>query len=198
MSVFEKLSSLAHTSGIQYGLDRIRNAAATLNNPQSGLKNVIHIAGTNGKGSTAHFLAQMALQCGLTVGSYTSPHIYSYTERIQYDLNTISESEFERLFSKIESTELPPLTEFELLTLMGFLYFQDTQPDVVILETGLGGRLDATNLCEPRACIITQVGIDHEDYLGKGISNIATIRPADHTSTFVSAGSAPSANSGDR
>lgn len=166
------LQSLAYQKGINYDLSNFQKTLATFDNPHHHLKNIIHIAGTNGKGSTLTFIASALQDLGYTVGTYTSPHIHSYCERIQINNESISEKDFSRFFEKArESNSLQ--TEFEVLTLMAFLYFQEKNPDYSIIETGLGGRLDATNVVTPIISIITKIGLDHEAILGNTLEEIA-------------------------
>ena len=141
----EKLTS----SGMFYinlSLDRIKSVLEKFGNPQRSL-NCIHVAGTNGKGSTCSMLDSILRSAGYKVGLYTSPHIFEYTERIKINGQEISKEDFAELFAEVNSKGVQ-LTEFEILTVMMFLYFQRKEVEVVILETGLGGRFDATNVIE--------------------------------------------------
>lgn len=157
---------------IDLGLDRISLALEKLGNPQDDLK-CIHVAGTNGKGSVCAILAAILKEAGYKVGLYTSPHIYEYTERIKVNEVEISKEDFARLFEKVISTEVP-LTEFEILTGIMFLYFKEQNVDYVVLETGMGGRFDATNVIKKNLCsIITHIDLDHTDRLGKTKDEIA-------------------------
>lgn len=169
------LSQKVLRRGINYNLDTITAAAKSLGNPQSQLSPVIHIAGTNGKGSTLHYIAKALESQGKQVGTYTSPHIKTYTERIVINSTPISESDFTQYFTKVQEVpQYKELSEFEVLTLMSFLYFKEKSPDIILYETGLGGKLDTTNLVEPQLCIITKIARDHEEILGKTLSKIAT------------------------
>jgi dihydrofolate synthase/folylpolyglutamate synthase len=135
----------------------------------------IHIAGTNGKGSTATFLSSILMHNGYRVGLFTSPHLLDIRERIQINRQMISPEEFTRLTDKIRET-LPnerALSYFEFLTLMAFLYFQENKVDIAIIETGLGGRLDATNVIQPQVVIITPIAFDHKRHLGHTLADIA-------------------------
>ncbi|MBQ4115597.1 bifunctional folylpolyglutamate synthase/dihydrofolate synthase [bacterium] len=157
---------------IDLSLDRISSALEKLGNPQDKLK-YIHVAGTNGKGSTCSILASILQEAGYKTGLYTSPHIYDYTERIKINGADISKEDFASLFEKVKNTEIH-LTEFEILTAMMFLYFESRNVDIVILETGLGGRFDATNVIKENLCsVITQIDLDHTDRLGKTRDEIA-------------------------
>lgn len=161
---------------IDLGLDRISKVLGVFDNPQDKLK-YIHVAGTNGKGSTCAILDSILREAGYRVGLYTSPHIYSYTERIKINGTEISEDEFASIFEEVqvEAEKLKiHLTEFEVLTVIMFLYFFRNNVEIVIMETGLGGRFDATNVIKENLCsIITQIDFDHTERLGKTIDEIA-------------------------
>ncbi|MCX7766502.1 MAG: bifunctional folylpolyglutamate synthase/dihydrofolate synthase, partial [Candidatus Sumerlaeia bacterium] len=156
------------------------NFVERLGNPQQRLK-LIHIAGTKGKGSTGSLLASVLHSAGYRTGFYCSPHIYSYRERIQIDGNWISEEDFAHIITELKqhwhNVGSPSArsfrTVFELLTAGAFLYFLKKQVDVAVIETGLGGRLDATNIIKPLLSIITTIGFDHKYLLGDTISEIA-------------------------
>ena len=157
---------------IDLGLERISAVLAKLGNPQDDLK-CIHVAGTNGKGSVCAILDSVLRNAGYKTGLYTSPHIWEYTERIKFCGDEISQEKFAEYVEKILDIKIH-LTEFEILTVMAFLYFKDMGADVVILETGLGGRLDATNVIKKNLCaIITQIDLDHTDRLGNTKDEIA-------------------------
>lgn len=157
---------------IDLGLERIAAVLEKFGNPQDDLK-CIHVAGTNGKGSVCAMLESILCTAGYKTGMYTSPHIWEYTERIKINGNEIPKEKFAQYVSQISETEIH-LTEFEILTVIAFLYFRDENVDVVILETGLGGRLDATNVIKENLCaIITQIALDHTDRLGKTKDEIA-------------------------
>ncbi|RAP34348.1 hypothetical protein DID77_01290 [Candidatus Marinamargulisbacteria bacterium SCGC AG-439-L15] len=172
----DTLSQKVYRRGINYSLDALKSASKDLNSPEKHLSPVVHVAGTNGKGSTIAFLRQILQNSGYTVGSFTSPHLYSYQERIAINNVSISEDEFSRYFTMIKkgSPLYDSLSEFEVLTLMSFLYFKDKKPDIILYETGLGGRLDTTNLVHPNLCIITQIDKDHENILGNTLEKIAS------------------------
>jgi len=173
VNIEKQLCELAKTSGINYDLTHITKALALLGNPHLGLK-YIHIAGTNGKGTTADFIAQTLEHHGSKVGIYTSPHLFSYTERFQINGTKISSSKLSSYISLIkDKTNAISLTEFEILTLVAFLYFKDEQVDFVVLETGLGGRLDATNIVIPILTVITTISYDHQAILGNTLREIA-------------------------
>ena len=157
---------------IELGLNRIQKALETLGNPQDDLQ-YIHVAGTNGKGSVCTMLESILREAGYKTGLYTSPHIYDYTERIKIDGINISKEVFASLFEEVNKLDVH-LTEFEILTVIMFLYFKRNNVDIVILETGLGGRFDATNVIKKNLCaIITQIDLDHTERLGDTKEKIA-------------------------
>ena len=155
--------------GIKSGLDNIRSLCELLGNPHQKLK-VIHIAGTNGKGSTAYFIFKALNKAGYKVGLFTSPHLISMRERFQLNNSAISQEAFIKECALIQKAlEKNPdvtATYFEILTAIAFHYFAQEQVDYLILETGLGGRLDSTNICQPIATVVTQIGLDHINILG--------------------------------
>ena len=161
---------------INLGLERMAKLAKIFSNPQDNLK-IVHIAGTNGKGSTCAMLAKICEENGLKTGLFTSPHLKNYTERFKINFKDISEQEFANYLELVEKTAKEnkiDLTEFEILTMMAFLYFKNEKTDIVIMETGMGGRLDATNIIKnPILTIITSISSDHLDRLGKTIESIA-------------------------
>ena len=132
----------------------------------------IHVAGTNGKGSVCALLTRIFLDHGYKVGTYTSPHILSVRERIQLQAESISESRMSELVEKYE-TYFSDLSYFEVLTLVAFLFFYEEKVHFAVIETGLGGRLDATNVITPLVSIITSVSVDHKQHLGETVSEIA-------------------------
>lgn len=159
-----------------FDLGRMRQLLAAMGNPQKSLK-VVHVAGTKGKGSTCAMLASMLQACGYTVGLYTSPHLIDLRERITINNNMISYNDMAELFKLIAENEQvvgdPPPTFFEILTAASLKYFADQAVDVAILETGLGGRLDCTNVCDPLVTGITHISLDHTNLLGPDIVSIA-------------------------
>ena len=162
---------------ITLGLDRIGKILDSFSNPENSFSSV-HIAGTNGKGSTASILEAVLIEDKKEiVGKYTSPHIFSYTERIKVNGENISEKDFERLTELVFEREAElkiSLTEFEILTVVAFLYFKEKNVTLAILETGLGGRLDATNVIKkPLISIITSISYDHKELLGDTIEEIS-------------------------
>ncbi|MFC7678084.1 bifunctional folylpolyglutamate synthase/dihydrofolate synthase [Paenibacillus sp. GCM10028914] len=167
--------------GIRPGLERIEGMLEQLGNPERRLK-FIHVAGTNGKGSTCAFLTEVLLQSGYSVGTFTSPYITKFTNRFQYNGEDIPEETLLKLANKLyplvqemAATDLGSPTMFEVSTALAILYYAvDSVPDVVVWETGLGGRMDVTNVVHPVISVITNIGMDHTDILGETISEIAT------------------------
>ncbi|MEO5355901.1 MAG: bifunctional folylpolyglutamate synthase/dihydrofolate synthase [Nitrospirae bacterium YQR-1] len=162
--------------GIKLGLQNTRCICALLHNPESDVK-IIHIAGTNGKGTTAKVMQSILTGAGYKTGLFTSPHMVRFTERITIDGSEISESEVVTLTGVIldalrEHPDIKP-TFFEFVTAMAFLYFKNTECDWVVLETGMGGRFDSTNVVTPALSIITTIGEDHKEFLGDTIEKIA-------------------------
>ena len=163
-----------------FNLEGFRRFMGELDNPQNAFRS-IHIAGTKGKGSVAAILEAALASAGLQTGVYTSPHIATYLERFHINGRNITEEKFvgwiNFLRGKIkESQRKPPRryrTVFELLTALAFLYFQEQKVDIAILETGLGGRLDATNVVLPLVSVITPIGLDHTNLLGTHLRDIA-------------------------
>lgn len=161
---------------INLGLDRISKILDLLGNPQDKLK-IIHVAGTNGKGSVCTIIAAILVKSGMKTGLYTSPHIYEYTERIKINGYDIKKDDFTRYIfkiCKIADENNIHLTEFEILTAVMFKYFADNNVDIAVVETGLGGRFDATNVIKKNLCsIITHIDLDHTERLGSTKSKIA-------------------------
>ena len=165
--------------GDKYDLSRMELACNIIGNPENSL-NVIHIAGTNGKGSTVSYLKNILLAEGYNVGTFTSPYIISFNERITYNYNNISTDELLYYINKVYSLHYEVLEKyndaisfFELLTLISLLYFKDKQCDYVIYEVGLGGKLDATNVVKPIITSITNINFDHMHILGNTLDKIA-------------------------
>ncbi len=158
------------------GLDRIKGLCEFLGNPQDDLK-FIHVAGTNGKGSFCAMLSSILSKTGLKVGRYTSPFILEFNERIAVNNTPISNNDLIRIVEKIkaycDSLEDKP-TEFEIITAIGFYYFKEQHCDVILLECGLGGRFDATNIItSPLLSVITGIDFDHQNFLGDTVEEIA-------------------------
>ena len=159
--------------GQKPGLDRIRRLLERLGGPQRELK-FVHIAGSNGKGSAAAMLASVLTAAGLKTGLYTSPHLWSVRERFQVDGVPIFGEDFAEITAQVlEQSE--DETEFELMTAIGMVHFLRSGCDIVVLETGLGGRLDSTNVIDaPEAAVITRIGLEHTELLGDTLDKIAT------------------------
>ena len=160
----------------QPGLDRIKELMEFMGNPQNDMK-YIHIAGTNGKGSTAAMLAAVLTRAGYKTGLYTSPHIYRFNERMQINGEMISDEEICELADYIkpftEKMSQAP-TEFELISAFGFEYFKRKKCQIVVLEVGLGGRMDSTNIIpSPEVAVLTAIGLDHTGVLGNSLTEIA-------------------------
>jgi dihydrofolate synthase/folylpolyglutamate synthase len=164
-----------HPERIDLSLDRMRRLLADLGNPQDALPPVIHIAGTNGKGSVAAFLAASLEVAGKTVSVYTSPHLVRFAERFHVAGQTLGDEALLALFEEVERINAgQAITEFEITTAAAFLAMARAPADVAILETGLGGRFDATNVViRPMATIITPIALDHTAFLGPDIATIA-------------------------
>ena len=163
--------------GAKFGLDNTFKLAALAGNPQDQLR-FIHVAGTNGKGSTCAMLESIYRAGGLRVGLFTSPHLVSFRERIQVNRRLIPESEVVRLVTELQPwlKQFPPghhPTFFEVVTVMALRWFAEQQCELVIWETGLGGRLDATNIVTPLASVITNIAFDHQQWLGETLEKIA-------------------------
>ena len=160
--------------GIQLGLETMTALTMRLGMPQTRYR-TLHIAGTNGKGSTAAMAAAMLQAAGYRVGLYTSPHLVEFRERIRVNGEMIAESRVAQLTEQLQVLCQPDLspTFFEYTTAMAFQHFADSGVDVAVLEVGLGGRFDATNVVTPMACAITTISLDHQEYLGNTRSSIA-------------------------
>jgi dihydrofolate synthase / folylpolyglutamate synthase len=173
MNKFKSLEYLVslNVDKMHFGLQAITKLLACLGNPQNSYKTVL-IAGTNGKGSTAAMIASVLRSAGYNVGLYTSPHLVDVRERIVVNGNKIPLKEFNRTISHIKNKMGEPVTYFEFLTSAAFLYFKKRKIDIAVLEVGLGGRLDATNVCRPVVSIITNIDFDHTTYLGNTLEEI--------------------------
>jgi len=160
--------------GIKLGLMTITALMVRLGMPQTRYR-TLHIAGTNGKGSTAAMAAAVLQAAGYRVGLYTSPHLVEFRERIRVNGEMIAESRVAQLTEQLQALCQPDLspTFFEYTTAMAFQHFADSGVDVAVLEVGLGGRFDATNLIAPMACAVTTISLDHQEYLGTTCSSIA-------------------------
>lgn len=162
--------------GIKLGLINTISLLEIVGNPHKRFRS-IHIAGTNGKGSTAAMMASILQSSGLKVGLYTSPHLVSFTERIRINNVPISEERVAYITSTLKSKILthnhPLPTFFEFTTVMAFKYFAEENVDIAVVEVGMGGRLDATNVITPLVSIITNISYDHQEFLGKTLTEIA-------------------------
>ncbi|MCU8103000.1 bifunctional tetrahydrofolate synthase/dihydrofolate synthase [Shewanella sp. SM101] len=156
-----------HPTEIDMGLTRVSKVAQTLGLLDLGPTKIVTVAGTNGKGTTCAMLENILRLSGLTVGVYSSPHMLKYNERVRINGSDVSDSDFVTAFEQIEAARGDiSLTFFEYATLAGLILFKTAQLDVVILEVGLGGRLDATNIIDADISVLTSVDLDHESYLG--------------------------------
>ncbi|HEM6303746.1 TPA: bifunctional folylpolyglutamate synthase/dihydrofolate synthase [Streptococcus suis] len=161
-----------------YKMEKIEYALELLGDPQFAVP-VIHVAGTNGKGSTIAFLRQLFQAHGMRVGSFVSPHMVSVHDRICIDSQPISDHDFQHYLQKVYDLEqevadrYEPFRYFEVMVLIMFLYFQDQQPHVALVEVGIGGLLDTTNVVAPALSVITSIGMDHQDLLGSTLGEIA-------------------------
>lgn len=160
-------------AALNYKLDKIKQIAEVLGNPQDKLK-CVHVAGTNGKGSTSHFIASILQENGYKVGLYTSPHLKSFTERVRINGVEIAQQEVIDFVEEYKTIieDLKP-SFFEWTVALAFHHFAKQQVDVAVIEVGMGGRLDSTNIIKPLLSIITNIGLDHEQFLGSTIPQIA-------------------------
>jgi dihydrofolate synthase / folylpolyglutamate synthase len=160
--------------GIKLGLETMTALIGRLGMPQTRYR-TLHIAGTNGKGSTAAMAAAVLQAAGYRVGLYTSPHLVEFRERIRVNGEMIAESQVAHLTERLQTLCQPDLspTFFEYTTAMAFQHFAEAGVDVAVLEVGLGGRFDATNVVTPMACAVTTISLDHQEYLGTTLSSIA-------------------------
>ncbi len=176
---YEVVPRLAHNAA-NYDLRRVEELLARLGNPHLAARSV-HITGTNGKGSTAAMVASALTLSGYITGLYTSPHLHTWRERVRVNGELISEEEFitlvERLKPEVEAVNQKAtygrLTTFELVTTLAYAYFELKRADFQVLEVGLGGKFDATNVIQPEVCLITSVSFDHTDVLGNSLPEIA-------------------------
>ena len=158
---------------VKLGLDHTYSLLNHLQNPEKGLK-MIHIAGTNGKGSTAAFISSILIQKGYRVGVFTSPHLIKFNERIRVNGNFITDLEILEFLNKAKSAiKRIKSTFFETTTAMALSYFESKDVDFAVIETGLGGRLDSTNVIKPLVSVITSISLDHMDLLGETVEKIA-------------------------
>ena len=180
-SMVPELHTAAGQARHKFSLSEIRTLLGALGNPHHGFRSVL-IAGTNGKGSTAATLASILTASGLRTGLYTSPHLERANERIRLDREEISDDDFARLYFRVHDVAqslvlagaLPQHPSyFEILTALAFLYFAEKGAGIAVLEVGMGGRLDATNVVDPLLSVITDISLDHTEWLGPTISAIA-------------------------
>ncbi len=166
--------------GIKLGLENIRRLLSLLGNPHEGLQ-AVHVTGTNGKGSTSAYTASVLRKAGYRVGLYTSPHLVRFNERIQVDGAPISDEDLLRLWEGIQPAmrkmdgerAVNRPTFFEVTTAMAFQYFREKEIDVAAIEVGMGGRFDATNVIDGRVAVLTRVGLEHTEHLGRTVDRIA-------------------------
>ena len=167
-----------HKFGVKLDLSRIKHICKELKNPQNSYK-IVHVGGTNGKGSVCRFLGSILKESGYKTGIYTSPHLECFSERIKVNNKEISEKELNTIFKKIKpivdemiKKDMNP-TYFEIVTAIAFLYFKIKKVDIALIEVGLGGRFDATNIVKPVLSVICNVSMDHQDRLGDTIEKIS-------------------------
>lgn len=172
-----KNNSSTYLSGLnidvmRFGLEAVKGLLRRFGNPQNDYPSIL-IGGTNGKGSTAAMTASILQKAGYRTGLYTSPHLVDVRERIVVNGRKISERQMESILDEIRGRADAPVTYFEVLTVAAFIYFQRRKVDIAVMEVGLGGRLDATNVCRPLVSIITNIGLEHTAYLGNTLTAIA-------------------------
>ena len=175
MDIDAILNSFQHF-GVHLGLERIKQLLSNLGNPHHQVP-VIHVAGTNGKGSVCAYLSSVLTQAGYRVGRYTSPHLVDWTERICLNEQPISAEALQQLLVQVQDAIRPQEetpTQFEVITAAAWLYFAQSRVDVAVVEVGLGGRLDATNVSDrPLITIITSISREHWQQLGPTLADIA-------------------------
>ena len=162
--------------GIKFGLENITRLMSALRDPHTAFPSV-HVAGTNGKGSTSAIIASVLQASGFRTGLFTSPHLVSFTERIRIDGQEISETDVIALAGEVRDIasgleDFSP-TFFEVVTAMAMLYFKRNRTDMAVIEVGMGGRLDATNIITPEVSVITGISYDHKEFLGSSLGDIA-------------------------
>lgn len=167
ITAINRLFESGETKGMKLGLSNMVTLDHALGSPSTSFAKV-HVAGTNGKGSVSTKIARVLQASGKKVGLYTSPHIHTFHERIEIDGITICDEEAERLLNRIflaaDRENLKP-TFFEIMTLLAFLFFAERKVEIAVLEVGLGGRLDATNIVTPLLSVITSIDFDHEHFI---------------------------------
>lgn len=181
--------------GIKLELETIENILRFLNNPHKNYR-IVHVAGTNGKGSTATYVSSILRQAGFKTGIYTSPHLVRFNERICVDGQEISDEQVMEAFKAVKTVDIGKrkATFFEITTAMAFVHFARQKVDWAVIETGMGGRFDATNIVVPQVSIITNLSIEHTDYLGSTIRDLAREKGGiiKHHTPVVTAVSQPS------
>lgn len=170
---YKQRFQLVSKAGIEPGLTRVEAALAALGNPHKQL-HIIHVAGTNGKGSTIGFLEQLARTRQLNVGVFTSPAFIDVHDQIRFNGEHITNAQMEAAMTRVAAASIYDLTDFELLTVVAFVAFAQANVDVAIIETGMGGLLDATNVVKPVVSVITTIAREHTNFLGDTIESIAT------------------------
>jgi dihydrofolate synthase/folylpolyglutamate synthase len=159
---------------IDLSTERLQRLLGQLGHPERNLPPVLHVAGTNGKGSVCAFARAIAEAAGLKVHVFTSPHLVHFNERIRLAGALVTDEQLDEVFAELEAVNGPQqITVFEAITAAAFLLFARVPADLCIVEVGLGGRLDATNLVQPKACAITAISLDHQDFLGDTVQKIA-------------------------
>lgn len=173
--LFSQLPMFQRTGGAAYKVDLTNTIALCkrIGNPEKELR-FVHVAGTNGKGSTSHMIASVLQEAGFKTGLYTSPHLKDFRERIRIDGEMITEDAVVSFVHRYkEDWEQIEPSFFEITVAMAFWYFKEENVDIVVLETGMGGRLDSTNVVRPEVSVITSIGLDHQQFLGDTIAKIA-------------------------
>lgn len=173
LDVYKERWQVESERAIKPGLAAIESALRILGQPEKQL-NVVHLAGTNGKGSTLAFIEGMARAYGLSVGKFMSPCIIDIHDQIQIDDLSITSEQMDRMFQRLAKAGLSgKLTDFELLTVVAFLYFAEQKPDLVLIEAGMGGREDSTNVVTPIISVIPSIALEHTNFLGNTLTSIA-------------------------
>ena len=173
MNVYKERWGIDSDNSIKPGLDAVQEALSKMGNPERQLR-VIHVAGTNGKGSTIAFMEAILKEHGFSTGVFSSPAIIDIHDQIRMNGEVITEEELDKSFRAMKEAGLSGLlTDFELLTVAAFLTFRRLAPDYVLLETGMGGLLDSTNVVVPLVSVITSIALDHTAFLGGTIAEVA-------------------------
>ena len=173
LEVYKERWQVESERAIKPGLDAIESALRLLEQPEKQL-NVVHLAGTNGKGSTLAFIEGMAREYGLSVGKFMSPCIVDVHDQIQIDGRSITNEQMDRMFQQLAKAGLSgKLTDFELLTTVALLFFAEQKPDLVLIEAGMGGREDSTNVVTPIVSVVPSIALEHTNFLGNTLTSIA-------------------------